>query len=142
MSKISPYLAYAGALPFVLGALLTVLGVTAVPVFGPVIPVLHTYGLVIASFMAGVHWGQHLHIRDAWTGRLPILSNGITLVVWFGYLGLAPTMFTILLIIAFAALLSIDLRLQRADHLAPGYFETRLGVSGVVIVSLIMVALA
>lgn len=142
MSKISPYLTYTGAIPFVVCALLTVLGVTAVPLFGPVIPVLHTYGLVIASFMAGVHWGQHLHIRDAWVRRLPILSNAITLAVWFGYLGLAPHMFTIVLIIAFAALLTIDLRLQRAGHLAPGYFETRLGVTGVVIVSLIMVALA
>ena len=73
MQKIFPYLTYAGAIPFVFCALCLMIGVTQLPLLGPVEQVLSVYALVISTFLTGVHWGQHLHINeDRWGVILPM----------------------------------------------------------------------
>lgn len=54
------YLAYAGAIPFLLCAILFAFKIQKIPILGNLQTVISTYSLVIASFMAGTHWGQHL----------------------------------------------------------------------------------
>lgn len=143
MKKLSPYLTFAGAVPFVVGAVLITLGVSNIPILGEVSHILSTYGLVIASFMAGAQWGNHLTLPDssAWVVNLPLLSNIITIGLWLGFLSLTPAHFIWLLIMGFIILLVVDYGLDRAQIIEHKYFKVRLYVTSVVIISLAIAAM-
>jgi len=143
MKKPSPYLTFAGAIPFVACALLLIIDVVIVPILGSVVDVLSAYGLVIASFMAGAHWGNHLGLADdnEWAIKLPIYSNVITLGLWLGFLILSASNFIWLLVIGFISLLVIDYSLHRAQIISRTYFKVRQYVTAIVVISLVIAAL-
>jgi hypothetical protein len=139
MQKIFPYLTYAGAIPFVLCALCLLIGVEQIPMLGSIEQVLSVYALVISTFLTGVHWGQHLHIHeDRWGLILPIVSNILAVALWIGFLVLGFHTLVIMFVVAFSVLLIIDHQLYRADIISHHYFQTRLIVSSIVIISLIL----
>jgi hypothetical protein len=139
MKKIFPYLAYAGAIPFAFCALCLVLGIQQLPLIGSVEKALTVYGLVISTFLCGAHWGQHLYINEGpWARALPILSNIITVLLWIGFLTLSFKLIIAMLVAAFVILLIVDHRLFLVDLINHHYFQTRLFVSSIVIVSLII----
>jgi hypothetical protein len=142
MKKPSPYLTFAGAIPFVACALLLAISIDSLPYLGATTDVLSTYGLVIASFMAGAHWGNHLSLSDdnEWAVRLPIYSNVIALGLWLGFLILSASSFIWLLVIGFISMLIIDYGLNRARIITQDYFKVRTYVTAIVVVSLIMAA--
>ena len=142
MKKLSPYLTFAGTIPFIVCALLLALDIDAIRVLGRTEQVLAVYGLVIATFIAGAHWGNHLSLNDnnTWAFRLPILSNIVALLLWLGFLSLSVFGFIVLLILVFLALLLIDYGLHRADIIAKSYFNVRLYVTCIVVISLIVSA--
>ena len=75
MKKIFPYLTYAGAIPFIFFAVCLVSDIQELPFLGSVKKILSVYGLVISSFLAGAHWGQHLHMnKGLWRLSLPIFK--------------------------------------------------------------------
>lgn len=143
MKKPSPYLTFAGAIPFVACAYLLMMNVVTVPILGSVVDVLSVYGLVIASFMAGAHWGNHLDLADdnKWAIRLPLYSNVIALGFWLGFLILSAIGFIWLLVIGFISLLVIDYSLHRAQIISDVYFKIRQYVTVIVVVSLVVAAL-
>ena len=143
MKKPSPYLTFAGAIPFVACAFLLMIDVVTVPMLGSVGDVLSAYGLVIASFMAGAHWGNHLDLADdnKWAIRLPLYSNVIALGLWLGFLILSPSSFIWLLVIGFISLLVIDYSLHRAQIISHAYFKVRQYVTAIVVISLVIAAL-
>ena len=143
MKKPSPYLTFAGAIPFVAGAIFITMGIDAIRVLGATTQVLSVYGLVIASFMAGAHWGNHLGLADnhPWAVKLPVLSNIIALLLWLGFLSLSTTGFIWLLIIGFICLLLIDYGLRRANIIDSKYFMVRQYVTLIVVVSLFVAAI-
>ena len=143
MKKPSPYLTFAGAIPFVACAFLLMIDVVTVPMLGSVGDVLSAYGLVIASFMAGAHWGNHLSLADdnKWAIRLPLYSNIIALGLWLGFLILSAIGFIWLLVIGFISLLVIDYSLHRAQIISHTYFKVRQYVTAIVVVSLVIAAL-
>ena len=143
MKKPSPYLTFAGAIPFVACAFLLMIDVVTVPMLGSVIDVLSAYGLVIASFMAGAHWGNHLDLADdnKWAVRLPLYSNVIALGLWLGFLILSASSFIWLLVVGFISLLVIDYSLHRAQIISDVYFKIRQYVTAIVVVSLVVAAL-
>ncbi|KRG36997.1 DUF3429 domain-containing protein [Psychrobacter sp. P11G3] len=143
MKKPSPYLTFAGAIPFVACAFLLIVDVVTVPMLGSVIDVLSAYGLVIASFMAGAHWGNHLDLADdnKWAVRLPLYSNVIALGLWLGFLILSASSFIWLLVVGFISLLVIDYSLHRAQIISDVYFKIRQYVTAIVVVSLVVTAL-
>ena len=143
MKKPSPYLTFAGAIPFVACAFLLIVDVVTVPMLGSVIDVLSAYGLVIASFMAGAHWGNHLDLADdnKWAIRLPLYSNIIALGLWLGFLILSASSFIWLLVIGFISLLVIDYSLHRAQIISHAYFKVRQYVTAIVVISLVIAAL-
>ncbi|MGM8891518.1 DUF3429 domain-containing protein [Psychrobacter sp. 1Y1] len=143
MKKPSPYLTFAGAIPFVACAFLLIVDVVTVPMLGSVIDVLSAYGLVIASFMAGAHWGNHLDLADdnKWAVRLPLYSNVIALGLWLGFLILSASSFIWLLVVGFISLLVIDYSLHRAQIISDVYFKIRQYVTAIVVVSLVVAAL-
>jgi hypothetical protein len=137
MKSVTALLTYAGTFPFIICVILLHYGVEALPLLGRVDLILSTYALVILSFMAGVHWGQHLGQNDLWSRLLPLMSNAITLAGWFGFLLLKSGEFAILCSIGFAALLWIDLRLWQSGYLSLKYITLRRNVTVIVIGSLI-----
>ncbi|MGP4849107.1 DUF3429 domain-containing protein, partial [Marinobacter sp. 1Y8] len=140
MKKPSPYLTFAGAIPFVACAFLLMIDVVTVPMLGSVLDVLSTYGLVIGSFMAGAHWGNHLDLAEdnKWAVRLPLYSNVIALGLWLGFLILSASSFIWLLVIGFISLLVIDYSLHRAQIISHTYFKVRQYVTAIVVISLVI----
>lgn len=143
MKKPSPYLTFAGAIPFVACAFLLMIDVVTVPMLGSVGDVLSAYGLVIASFMAGAHWGNNLDLSDdnKWAIRLPLYSNIIALGLWLGFLILSAIGFIWLLVIGFISLLVIAYSLHRAQIISHAYFKVRQYVTAIVVISLVIAAL-
>ncbi|WP_201548615.1 DUF3429 domain-containing protein [Psychrobacter sp. Pi2-1] len=143
MKKPSPYLTFAGATPFVACAFLLMVDVVTVPMLGSVVDILSAYGLVIASFMAGAHWGNHLDLADdnKWAIRLPLYSNVIALCLWLGFLILSASSFIWLLVVGYISLLVIDYSLHRAQIISDVYFKIRQYVTAIVVVSLVIAAL-
>ena len=142
MKKPSPYLTFAGTIPFILCAVFITVGIDAVRVLGETTEVLSAYGLVIASFMAGAQWGNHLSLADdnPWALKLPILSNIIALGLWLGFLSLSTVGFIWLLVVGFISLLIIDYGLNDAQIISDSYFKVRKYVTLIVVVSLIVAA--
>ena len=140
MKKPSPYLTFAGTIPFVACAIFITLGVDAIRVLGTTEDVLCVYGLVIASFMAGAHWGNHLSLADdnPWAFKLPVFSNMIALVLWLGFLSLSTVGFLWLLVIGFIIMLIIDYALSQAQVISADYFKVRKYVTLLVVISLIV----
>jgi hypothetical protein len=130
-------LPYAGALPFVVGAMLLVSGVSPLPFLGSAQWVVISYGLLIISFMAGVHWGQYL-VGVRAPVNLLVSSNVVALCAWFGFLLLPVFWFCLLLVVLFAVLYLIDRQL----HSRSDYLNTRRNVTGLVCVSLLVTAFA
>ncbi|WP_440465282.1 DUF3429 domain-containing protein [Psychrobacter sp. ASPA161_6] len=143
MKKPSPYLTFAGTIPFIACAFLLMVDVVTVPILGSVANILSAYGLVIASFMVGTHWGNHLSLADdnKWAIRLPLYSNVIALGLWLGFLILSAVDFIWLLVIGFISLLVIDYSLHRAQIISHAYFKVRQYVTAIVVISLVVAAL-
>ena len=132
------YLTYAGSLPFILCTLFLFNGLQTLPYFGDTAKVLKVYGLVIASFMAGVHWGQYLAGRVEFPINLPIISNVIAIFVWASFLMFPIRWYLVSLILVFIILLLIDFFLWRRKQLSRFYFWSRVVVTITVLLSLVI----
>ncbi len=136
ISKWAPALTLAGAIPFALPALLYLFGMSQLPFLGELQPIVSSYGLVILSFMAGVHWGQVIN-KPRWH-LLLIISNVITLSGWFAFLTGKATLLWCVLILGFMALLIVDRRLLVAGIITPAYWRLRMAVTAIVVISLLV----
>jgi Protein of unknown function (DUF3429) len=135
-SPLSIVLPIAGVVPFVGGAVLMLAGVPAL--FGlSVETMMLSYGLLIASFLAGVHWGQYLSgVRTR--VNLLISSNVVALAAWFGFLLLPKRLFCLLLCVLFILFNSIDGHLLESAALSPRYKQVRAFVTISVCVSMLI----
>jgi hypothetical protein len=131
-------LGVAGLLPF-LGAGLAALG----PQGDRAMMALIAYGAVILSFLGGVHWGFALQDPSD-RGQRPRLLLGVapSLVGWVALLlamaveaeaGLA------LLVLGVLGATIVEARAQRAGLMPRGYMALRYGLSGIVILLLVLV---
>lgn len=136
MKKIFLYLTYAGTIPFIFCAIFLSADIQQLPLLGSVEKILSVYGLVISSFLAGAHWGQHLHIQGFWSRALPILSNIILILLWFGFLMGSFKMLMAMFVVTFFVLLVIDYRLFQINLITHHYFQARLLATVLVIISL------
>lgn len=129
-------LTYAGTLPFIACALMSLAGLSLVPGLGSPMDVAAAYGLAIVSFMAGTHWGMVLVGAHKAPINLFIASNVVTVTAWLAFL-VAPMALTLATLIgAFAFLLFIDYRLKEKQILTALYLRTRLHATIIAIVSL------
>ena len=133
------YLMYAGALPFLISAMLLALGIHHLPFLKNVQHLISVYGLVIASFIAGTHWGQHFIPKQSKVALLLMSSNLYALLLWLSYLVLPLPQFFLALIALFTLLLWVDKTLYQAQEISSHYFYTRCIISGLVIASLAMI---
>ena len=99
-----------------------------------------SYGLIIAIFMAGSHWGQHLNLKSAskWRIYLPIFSNINAILLWISYLILSFKLFLIALIISFMFTLFVDKKLFSHNVISKKYFYTRFVATMIVITAIII----
>jgi hypothetical protein len=134
-------LAFAGTIPFVASALLLLLGVEHLPIVGNNERLALSYGLVIASFMAGVHWGQCLSGARIEI-NLPVTSNAAALIAWFSVLLLPAPWACLGLMAVFAALYFVDRMLKSASHITADYLRLRLIITTIVCLSLAVIALS
>ena len=135
---------YAGALPFIASAFLLLCDIYKIPMLGNIDKIISIYGIVIASFMAGVHWGQHLNVAqqlnhdDKWVIYLPITSNINAIILWITFIILPIIFQLIVLIISFVTILWIDKKLYNAEIIQNHYFTTRCIVTLLVVISLLI----
>lgn len=133
-------LPYAGALPFIMGAAANLSGTLPnliyLIMFMDVKHLVLSYALLIVSFMAGVHWGQHLSGMQT-RFNLLLSSNAVALVAWGCYIRLQPDPLCFVFIGLFAVLYFIDTQLE----LQPNYLQTRRNVTLIVCTSLALIAL-
>jgi len=137
---ITRLLATLGAIPFVACAVLPLVGVTELPYLGDTGTIAAAYGLTIASFMAGVHWGTALNVTTTLPVNLYVTSNVVAVAAWLSFLLVSLSITLAMLSILFAYLLYIDFRLRRAGLIDQSYWNTRLAITGIVIVCLTVVA--
>ncbi len=130
-------LPYLGTLPFVLGTFAKMSGTLPMIYFIDTRRIVLSYGVLIVSFMAGVHWGQYL---SGTRGKLNLLitSNMIALVAWVGGLLMLPTHICYLLIVLFALLYVID----RGLEIPTAYLQTRRNVTLIVCACLLALSFA
>ena len=131
------YLAYAGALPFVFAVGCLLLGVQSLPWLGSVTHLLSFYGLVIASFMAGAHWGQHLAMPAVQGRSLALSSNLMAVMLWLSMVFTLPiALLLLMLMVVFVLLLLIDYRLYHHKIISMVYLRTRGVVTAIVVTNL------
>ncbi len=128
------WLGYAGALPFVAGALASIPLAGALRPFG--LMLLLGYGAIILSFMGGVHWGAAMQRDDPSLGALgrsvaPSLLALPALLVG-GVAGLG------LLAAGFAGLLYYDLAETRAGRAPQWYPQLRRPLTAIVVSCLVV----
>ncbi len=136
--KLYPYLTYAGVLPFTICSTCLALGIEVIPLLGATEKILRVYSLVIITFMAGSHWGQHLHLDNKWRCYLPILSNILTIALCLGFLTLPFQPLLATFVATLLILLIIDQRLFQHGFITRQYFRTRCLVTAIVIATLII----
>ncbi len=129
-------LGFAGLLPFVLPGL--AIWVTPPWIAGVLHTVIIAYGLVIASFLAGVQWGfgSVATLEDGRRWRVLGLAVVPTLIAWASAFTPFPWPYAFLLV-AFAMVLRYDLKLVD-DGLAPAWYpQLRFPLTAAVAVALI-----
>ncbi len=126
-----PFVGLAGALPWLAGGIKPL-----------VVHALLAYGATILSFLGGVHWGLAIKTPpgEGLQARL-VLSVMPSLVAWVALLvGAQPGL--MLLALAIAAMLWVDLRATRLGHAPWWYPKLRLPLSAIVCSALVFGALA
>lgn len=132
------YLTLAGTLPFIACAVLSLFGVASIPPLGSPDAVASSYGLLIASFMAGTHWGQCLSLSTSPPLNLFITSNVTALFIWFAYLTGNIAVSLACQGVAFLVLLAIDYRLRSAGIITANYLRVRATATAIVVLSLLL----
>lgn len=117
------------------------LDITTLPIVGNITDCIAAYGLVIVSFLAGIHWGHELSLGYVKLG-LFISSNIIAVAVWASWLLLSPQLFIAILVLPLVVLLYIDFTLYLKKIISRNYFSSRMIITIVVIASLILASLS
>ena len=140
MSRSNPVvntLVFAGALPFI--GLLLLHAVPLLPGFGAT-QMFNSYALVILSFLCGSHWGAGI----TGSGRLApvffVVTNVLVLVLWLTHQWLSSTAFQLVALLELGLLLAMDHWLQRAGLLPRWYLDTRIRIT-VIVALCVLVAL-
>jgi len=138
-NKLYCYFIYAGILPFIICSGLLNFNITGIVWLGNVAHSLNIYSLIIISFIAGSHWGQHLYIQGKWSKLLPLLSNMLAVLLWLAVLVCSNKMLFSIYILAFIGLLWIDWRLLQSGLIVFKYFIARAIVTAIVVILLLSI---
>lgn len=135
-TPIYKYLAFAGTLPFLIPTLIILTPYSDAEWVSWSDLTLHSYGLVIVTFMCGTHWGLYLISYQQCPINLLVISNIITLLCWFAYLSKYVTVILASQLCAFLILFFLDAYLHKQQILHKDYFRTRRNVTAIVVLIL------
>ena len=140
MNKAFIYLSYAGLIPFVLLTILLFIDINPLSSLVSVQNVLSVYGILIASFVAGSHWGISLSLpEDLHLTFIVILTNIIAILLWLGFLFLSFRMLLLMLISIFIIELISDYIIYSKHATDKIYMKSRFYVSSILIITLFFI---
>jgi len=123
-------LTYLGIIPFLPALSTHIMSVDTLVLYNHAI---QTYGAVIASFVAGIHWG--LYLQQTIPFNLFIHSNIVAILAWFAVL-IAVPISSIILALCFIYMWVLDKRLAKLQLIQAWYMRMRSVASCVVVASL------
>lgn len=121
-------LTYLGAVPFILAVAAPLFGMASYHTAYLVL----TYGAVIISFLAGIHWGLFLSYAESARINLLVSSNVIALLAWGSLLLLLPVTQFLIQMLCLVALLLIDRQLHQAAVISDWFFRLRTQITALV----------
>lgn len=140
MPRIVTILSYAGTLPFIICAVLPYAGIATIPALGTYDSIAASYAAIIASFMAGTHWGLALTHHTIVPRSVFIASTALTLLALLAWMILPATWRLLSCIAIFLGLLAVDYRLYKMQIIHRTYYKLRLHVTGFVVILLTLIA--
>ncbi|HHT0594509.1 TPA: DUF3429 domain-containing protein [Legionella anisa] len=130
-------LTYLGAIPFLVAALCSLLGVNELPYLGATQPLLYSYATLIASFMAGTHWGYVVRSNSTYNLIL-FTSVTIVLILWVSWSSTSKSTYPAFLVAIYLLLWVLDYLLLKDNYEERFYFKLRTGITTLVILSLLV----
>jgi hypothetical protein len=137
--NLSNVLIFFGSFPFILFSILSVFSFDSLLGYN-LDYLVSLYALVIACFVCGSYWGIFLNNQKIKI-NLFILSNILTLILYFGFLIMANSQFILLAIFVFIFLLLIDFYIFKTNVTDLNYIRTRFFVTTLVVMALIILSL-
>ncbi|WP_419421501.1 DUF3429 domain-containing protein (plasmid) [Legionella sp. D16C41] len=99
-----------------------------------------TYSTIIVAFLCGIHWATYLFFADKCPRNLLITSNIITLLAWSSLFATNQPIATLLEVLCFLYLLTLDLKLRNAGLLPEWFYVLRRNATIIVILCLAILA--
>ena len=136
--KWAALLTYAGTLPFIGVLVLLIFNVDLLGWHVRWHVVATTYGVVIVSFISGIHWGAYLFARQRPQINLFVTSNVITLLAFCSYLLFPYTIVYPVLIFCFVVLYILDVGMRRQGVYEGWFYNLRRNATVIVVLSLLI----
>ena len=124
-TRLYQYLAYAGIIPFAFGLYEIVRDLNYFSNLGSPAFLITSYGVLIAVFLSGSHWGTHLALNNRTGTLLALVSNINMLCVWGAWLTLSAKDLIWVIILSLLITLVLDLKLAQEDVITQAYYKTR-----------------
>lgn len=134
-----PLFVLAGAIPFIAGAAAVVGGLETIGPVRSVTASVLAYGLAIASFIAGTHWGIYLQFKASAPFNLFVSSNAAVLFPWLTFVTGSVDGTLVALVLTFLFLCFVDWRLRRSNLIETAYFRLRLAATAIACIALLLV---
>jgi hypothetical protein len=129
-----------GVVPFIGCALLLHCDITTWPYGGQVATTMNVYGLLIASFLAGSHWGMTLSPGNVAHPFVAFFSNVMVVILWLSYSILSTSAMFIVESVILGVLLMQERLTWGIQRMPAGYASIRLAITILVMVLLLLTA--
>jgi len=96
----------------------------------------HTYGAVIIGFLGGIQWG--ISLKSTTKHSYFLISNLLALMAWLSLFTFASFFGIAILVLAFLLALGIDRHAYKAELIPEWFWQLRLHISSVVILTLVL----
>lgn len=146
--KLAKILTYLGALPFLFAAFLSLIqfinltdffGVSAALSGYKAKILMHTYAVVILSFLAGIQWSFSLNNPNSL--RFLLISNVLALSAWFSLVALASKIALTILLMGFICALLMDFMAHKNQFIPDWFWQLRKKISVIVCAAILTVLL-
>ncbi|WP_395373064.1 DUF3429 domain-containing protein [Marinicella sp. W31] len=139
-------LTYLGAIPFIIAVLIGLnIHVSFPEILGGDIAyasfkakaLVHSYAVVILSFLGGIQWG--ISLREPVTRRLYIVSNVIALAAWLSLIVFTKSEGLIIVLLGFIVALWVDQKAHNRGMIPSWFWQLRIKVTAIVCLSLLLI---
>jgi len=139
-------LTWLGTIPFIIAALISLSQYIPENVFKPILyaefkakALIHSYSVVIASFLAGIQWG--VSINQNKNTQFFIMSNVIAIAAWLSLMAFFSTFSLSVILIALIVALFVDYRAFSLQFIPHWFWKLRKKATFVACTSMLIVIL-